>query len=253
MQIPALTGVMRSSGAEYLGISKSGQIAIMKVKDASGHEHAANGQFGSGGSSAAKPKPKGKESQGAKHKRNQQARRAEGAGQSTLGGGKAIQTLLGGGSALDKIGWLNTSKPKGQEAAKEPDGPDRHELTTAEAERDVIYAEHQKLEAGIEAILHQRMKLNNNEFKLDAALRDIGDKAKQKLKNKAQALYDANNKVWGIKHRNDPVRPESEMNYGETEVQTPAPSKPRYLNTPGKRREQLYDEPGATNSWNEYH
>jgi rubrerythrin len=113
MQIPALTGVMLSSGTEYLGISKSGEIAIMKVKDASGHEHAANGQFGSGGSSAAKPK--GKESAGAKHKRNQQARRAEGAGQSTLGGGKAIQTLLGGGSALDKLGEVtdeHATKPK---------------------------------------------------------------------------------------------------------------------------------------------
>jgi hypothetical protein len=120
MQIPALSGVMRSSGIEYLGISKSGQIAIMKVKDASGHEHAANGQFGSGGSSAAKPK--GKESQGAKRKRTAQARRAESAGQATLGSGKAIQTLLGGGSALDKIEWLKTS-PKQEETPKEPEKP----------------------------------------------------------------------------------------------------------------------------------
>lgn len=114
MQIPALSGVMRSSGAEYLGINKSGEIAILKVKDASGHEHKANGQFGSGGSSAAKPK--GKESAGAKHKRNQQARRAEGAGQSTLSGGKAIQSLLSGGSALDKLGI--GGKPREQ---KEPE------------------------------------------------------------------------------------------------------------------------------------
>jgi hypothetical protein len=115
MRIPALSGVMRSSGAEYLGISRSGEIAIMKAGDweESKHPRAENGQFGSGSG-------KGKESAGAKHKRNQQARRAESVGQSTLGG-KAIQSLLSGGSALDKIGWLNTSKPKEQEKPKEPE------------------------------------------------------------------------------------------------------------------------------------
>jgi len=87
------------------------------------HPRASNGQFGSGGSGSGKPK--GKESQGAKHKRNQQARRAEGTGQTTLGGGKAIQTLLSGGSALDKIGWLSTSKKP--EAAKEPEKPGEQE------------------------------------------------------------------------------------------------------------------------------
>lgn len=107
MNIPALPVAL-----SFCGIHKADWAE-------SKHPRASNGQFGSGGSSAAKPK--GKESAGAKHKRNQQARRAEGAGQSTLGGGKAIQTLLGGGSALDKIGWLNTSKPK-QEAANAPDG-----------------------------------------------------------------------------------------------------------------------------------
>jgi hypothetical protein len=115
MRIPALSGVMRSSGAEYLGISHSGEIAIMKAGDwdESKHKRSENGQFGSGGSG------KGKESAGAKHKRNQQARRVESAGQTALGGGKAIQSLLSGGSALDKIGWLNTSKKP--EAAKEPE------------------------------------------------------------------------------------------------------------------------------------
>jgi hypothetical protein len=115
-------------------VTKSGNLAVRKVKDASGHDHKANGQFGSGGSSATKPK--GKESQGAKHKRNQQARRAEGAGQSTLGGGKAIQTLLGGGSALDKIGWLNTSKKpeasRAPEKKPEAEKPKEPELPKAE-------------------------------------------------------------------------------------------------------------------------
>jgi hypothetical protein len=38
-------------------------------------------------------------------------RRAEAAGQATLGG-KAIQTLLSGGSALDKVSWLKTPAKK---------------------------------------------------------------------------------------------------------------------------------------------
>ncbi len=111
MQIPALSGVLKSSGAEYLGIDRSGQIAIMKAGDWSEDKHprADNGQFGSGGGSG-----KGKSG---KTKRKLE-RRSEAAHQATLGGGKAIQTLLGGGSALDKIGWLNTSKKP--EAAKKP-------------------------------------------------------------------------------------------------------------------------------------
>jgi hypothetical protein len=41
----------------------------------------------------------------------------------------AIQTLLGGGSALDKIGWLNTSKPK--EPEKKPDSKLKEEAAPA--------------------------------------------------------------------------------------------------------------------------
>lgn len=88
------------------------------------HPRAANGQFGSGGGSG-----KGKESQGAKRKRTTQARRAESTAQTTLSGGKAVQSLLsGGGSALDRFGWLNTSKPKEppkpvKETPKTPEKP----------------------------------------------------------------------------------------------------------------------------------
>ena len=76
------------------------------------HPRADNGQFGSGSGGAAAKKP-------SKTKRKME-RRAETAGQATLGGGKAIQSLLSGGSALDKIGWLNTSKPKEPEKKPEP-------------------------------------------------------------------------------------------------------------------------------------
>lgn len=71
MQIPALSGVMRSSGAEYLGINKSGEIAIIKVKDSTGHEHGADGKFsGSGGGGAGKTKKPGKAKEKAPPKHN---------------------------------------------------------------------------------------------------------------------------------------------------------------------------------------
>jgi len=87
-------------------------VHLMKADwEESKHPRADNGQFGSGsGGSTGSKKP-------SKTKRKME-RRAEAAGQAILGG-KAIQTLLGGGSALDKIGWLKTS-PK-QEGAKEPE------------------------------------------------------------------------------------------------------------------------------------
>lgn len=54
MQIPAIRAVVQSSaaaGVEYLGINKSGQVAIIKASDwdESKHKRAENGQFGSGG------------------------------------------------------------------------------------------------------------------------------------------------------------------------------------------------------------
>jgi hypothetical protein len=81
------------------------------------HPRAANGQFGSGGSSSS---GKGKEGQGAKHKRNQQARRAADHGQQTLGGTGAIQSLLTGGSALDKLKVKEPDVPKAEPGKGSP-------------------------------------------------------------------------------------------------------------------------------------
>ena len=85
--------------------------------DESKHPRADNGQFGSGSGTSRggskKPKP-------SKTKRKME-RRAEAASQGRVSG--AIQTLLGGGSALDKIGWLNTSKPKEPEKPKVEEKP----------------------------------------------------------------------------------------------------------------------------------
>ena len=72
------------------------------------HPRADDGKFTSGSGGGSK-KP-------SKTKRKLE-RRAEAASQGRVSG--AIQTLLSGGSALDKIGWLNTSKPK--EPEKKPE------------------------------------------------------------------------------------------------------------------------------------
>lgn len=77
--------------------------------DESKHPRADNGQFGSGSGGSSKPKKPSKT-------RRKMERREEAASQARVGG--AIQSLLSGGSALDKIGWLNTSKKP--EATKEP-------------------------------------------------------------------------------------------------------------------------------------
>lgn len=84
------------------------------------HPRADDGKFTSGSGGGSK-KP-------SKTKRKLE-RRAEAASQGRVSG--AIQTLLSGGSALDKIGWLNTSKPK--EPEKKPESkPQQPEKPTAE-------------------------------------------------------------------------------------------------------------------------
>ena len=84
------------------------------------HPRADDGKFTSGSGGGSK-KP-------SKTKRKLE-RRAEAASQGQVSG--AIQTLLSGGSALDKIGWLNTSKPK--EPEKKPESkPQQPEKPTAE-------------------------------------------------------------------------------------------------------------------------
>jgi hypothetical protein len=74
--------------------------------DESKHPRADNGRFGSGSGGSKKPSKT----------RRKMERREEAASQARVGG--AIQSLLSGGSALDKIGWLNTSEPKEPEPEK---------------------------------------------------------------------------------------------------------------------------------------
>jgi hypothetical protein len=170
MNIPAL---------DYLlGIHKADGWAESK------HPRAANGQFGSGGSG------KGKESAGAKHKRNQQARRAEGTGQTTLGGGKAIQSLLSGGSALDKIGWLNTSKKP--DAAKGPETPAKEPAKVPAANiksakdtiRENLKSGKLKKETVIAAVRSLYEQANEAESKGD-------DATAKKLDQQAEVMTDA--------------------------------------------------------------
>lgn len=75
------------------------------------HPRADNGQFGSGSGGSSKPKKPSKT-------RRKMERREEAASQARVGG--AIQSLLSGGSALDKIGWLNTSQKEPEKPATKP-------------------------------------------------------------------------------------------------------------------------------------
>lgn len=100
--------------------------------DESKHPRADNGQFGSGSGGSSKPKKPSKT-------RRKMERREEAASQARVGG--AIQSLLSGGSALDKIGWLNTSKPKEPEKKPEskpqqPEKPKVEEKPKQESEVD---------------------------------------------------------------------------------------------------------------------
>jgi len=120
MRIPILKSILRNldwfeearrhhvapDGSIFLGgtnhrLKKDGDWEESK------HPRADDGKFTSGSGGGSK-KP-------SKTKRKLE-RRAEAASQGRVSG--AIQTLLSGGSALDKIGWLNTSKPK--EPEKKP-------------------------------------------------------------------------------------------------------------------------------------
>lgn len=76
--------------------------------DESKHPRADNGQFGSG-SGSSKPKKPSKT-------RRKMERREEAASQARVGG--AIQSLLSGGSALDKIGWFKQPEPEKPKAKK---------------------------------------------------------------------------------------------------------------------------------------
>ena len=129
MRIPILKSILRNldwfEEARRHHVAPDGSIFLggtnHRLKKAgdweeSKHPRADNGQFGSGSGGSKKP---------SKTKRKLE-RRAEAASQGRVSG--AIQTLLSGGSALDKIGWLNTSKPQQLETpAKEPEKPKAEE------------------------------------------------------------------------------------------------------------------------------
>lgn len=137
MRIPILKSILRNldwfEEARRHHVAPDGSILLggtnHRLKkdgdwEESKHPRADNGQFGSGSGSSKPKKP-------SKTKRKME-RRAEAAGQGRVSG--AIQTLLGGGSALDKIGWLNTSKPK--EPEKKPEKPKAEEKPKQESEVD---------------------------------------------------------------------------------------------------------------------
>ena len=125
MRIPILKSILRNldwfeearrhhvapDGSIFLGgtnhrLKKDGDWEESK------HPRADDGKFTSGSGGGSK-KP-------SKTKRKLE-RRAEAASQGRVSG--AIQTLLSGGSALDKIGWLNTSKPQQPEKPKAEEKP----------------------------------------------------------------------------------------------------------------------------------
>ncbi len=121
MRIPILKSILRNldwfEEARRHHVAPDGSILLggtnHRLKKAgdweeSKHPRADDGKFTSGSGGGSK-KP-------SKTKRKLE-RRAEAASQGRVSG--AIQTLLSGGSALDKIGWLNTSKPK--EPEKKPE------------------------------------------------------------------------------------------------------------------------------------
>lgn len=121
MRIPILKSILRNldwfEEARRHHVAPDGSIFLggtnHRLKKAgdweeSKHPRADDGKFTSGSGGGSK-KP-------SKTKRKLE-RRAEAASQGRVSG--AIQTLLSGGSALDKIGWLNTSKPK--EPEKKPE------------------------------------------------------------------------------------------------------------------------------------
>ena len=125
MRIPILKSILRNldwfEEARRHHVAPDGSIFLggtnHRLKKAgdweeSKHPRADDGKFTSGSGGGSK-KP-------SKTKRKME-RRAEAAGQARVGG--AIQTLLSGGSALDKIGWLNTSKPQQPEKPKAEEKP----------------------------------------------------------------------------------------------------------------------------------
>lgn len=159
--------------------------------DESKHPRADNGQFGSGSGGSSKPKKPSKT-------RRKMERREEAASQARVGG--AIQSLLSGGSALDKIGWLSTSQkepekpatkpkeeaapakePSRQEAPQQPEKPKAEEKPKEESDVD----RHQRLQA------ERKQFIQDSSAKLLANLRsgkvtpEDAEKVKRELGHKS--------------------------------------------------------------------
>lgn len=119
MRIPILKSILRNldwfeearrhhvtpDGSIFLGgtnhrLKKAGDW------DESKHPRADNGQFGSGSGGSKKPSKT----------RRKMERREEAASQARVGG--AIQSLLSGGSALDKVAWFKQPEPEKPKAKK---------------------------------------------------------------------------------------------------------------------------------------
>jgi len=149
MRIPILKSILRNldwfEEARRHHVAPDGSIFLggtnHRLKKAgdweeSKHPRADDGKFTSGSGGGSK-KP-------SKTKRKLE-RRAEAASQGRVSG--AIQTLLSGGSALDKIGWLNTSKPKEPEKKPEskPQQPEKPKLPYQELLDQPLPNDHYKL------------------------------------------------------------------------------------------------------------
>ena len=135
MRIPILKSILRNldwfEEARRHHVAPDGSILLggtnHRLKkdgdwEESKHPRADNGQFGSGSGTSRggskKPKP-------SKTKRKME-RRAEAAGQARVGG--AIQSLLSGGSALDKVSWFKQPETP----AKDPEKPNAKPNATQE-------------------------------------------------------------------------------------------------------------------------
>lgn len=142
------------------------------------------------------------------------------------GGGKSGRTGGGGSGELDAL---------------------QQESTAKKAELDKIKDGIKKLN---DVYYSQSLMSDKNAKDLRDRLYENIESAKEKAYKLEDDLYEIGNKIWGIKHKNDvPTKPD----YGETEL--PANFKFSKPSKPIKKlkKEGLYDDPGATNSWKDYY
>ncbi len=208
MRIPILKSILRNldwfEEARRHHVAPDGSILLggtnHRLKkdgdwEESKHPRADDGKFTSGSGGGSK-KP-------SKTKRKLE-RRAEAASQGRVSG--AIQTLLSGGSALDKIGWLNTSKPQ------QPEKPTAEEKPKQESEVD----RHLRVQA------ERKQFIQDSSAKLLANLRsgkvtpEDAEKVRRELGHKSFDLVremrsmkdgdELNAKIAEVKHLDDKIK-----------------------------------------------